>query len=159
MKKLKFLALLLALNVAFAVDISGVYALTFGETESYVEVFKKNNKYYAVGFANKDGSEGGKDVNNPDPKLRDRNLHRVVFMWNLVEEKENKFEDGTIYNHKDGKLYHASAKLDGNILKVVASKDSAGIFGKTLKWRKLNANELSAIADKRIDVNTLDIPK
>lgn len=143
----------------WAVDIAGIYAISFESTESYVEIFKKNGKYYGVGFANKDGSPGGKDKNNPDPKLRERDLHKAVFLYNLVEEKDNKFEDGKIYNYKDGKTYHASAKLVGNTLEIKASKDSMGIFGRTLKWRKLSNSEVSAIQSKRLDVNTLQIPK
>lgn len=159
MRIVKCMFLAAFLNCAWAVDISGIYAISFENTESYVEIFKKNGKYYGIGFANKDGSDGGKDKNNPDPKLRNRDLHKTVFLWNLVEEKENKFDDGIIYNHKDGKQYHASASLVNGYLKVKASKDSAGIFGRTLEWRKLNDNEVKAIENKRVDINTLELPK
>lgn len=155
--KMVFMAYFIMLNIALAADISGIYSIQFSDVDSYVEVFKKNEKYYAVRFANRDGSSE-KDTKNPNPNLRDRDLHKVVFLWNLEETKENKFENGSIYNFKLGKVMHAKAKLEGDILKVSVSLDSIGIFGRTLKWRKLSNSEVSAIQSKRLDVNTLQIP-
>jgi uncharacterized protein (DUF2147 family) len=51
-----------------------------------------------------------KDVNNPDPKLRERKLKEVVLMWNLRFE-DGEYVDGYCYNPRDGKTYRVKFKL------------------------------------------------
>ena len=146
-------------NVLCAADISGLYALPYGKSETYVEIFKRDNKYYALGFANKEGTKAGKDIHNPHPHLRDRELHGTIFMWNLEEIKDGEYANGKIYNNNNGKTYHIKAKLAADALNVVASKDKKGVMGKTLKWRKLTPKEIESLKDKRINTESAVLPK
>ena len=50
-----------------------------------------------------------------------------------------------VNNPKKGKVYNAKIDLSSNKqeIKLKASVDGAGLFGKTLTWRKVPANEVS----------------
>lgn len=145
----------MAFNIAFGRDISGLYDMTIDGNHNYVEVFKKNNKYYAVAFSNKQEIQKGE--NNKQKVQSDKNS---IFVWNLEEKSEGKYKNGKILNLKNGKIYFASAKYDGGeILKVRASEDAAGVAGKTLKWRKLNDSEIKILQDRRVDIEKLILPQ
>ncbi|RDU66207.1 DUF2147 domain-containing protein [Helicobacter didelphidarum] len=158
MNKIKYIFMVCLFNMVWAVDISGIYKVEFEGKETYVEIFKKNNKFYAVGFANKDGVSSDKDLKNPNPALRDRDVRGSVFVWNLTKKSAGEYAGGRIYSFSNGGEYHASAKFDGNILKLKASKDSMGFFGKTFEWHKLSDTEIEPLQSRRIDVNTLTLP-
>lgn len=66
-----------------------------------------------------DGKDADKkDVNNPDPKLRDRVLRGIVIMWNLRFD-DGEYVDGYCYNPRDGKTYRVKFKLlSANELKL-----------------------------------------
>lgn len=160
MKFLKYfiLSILLAFILqvmAFAVDISGLYNMTYEGQENYVEVFKKNNKYYAVAFSNK--KEVNEGINNKEAV---ESSDKSVFIWNLEEKKQGRFTNGRIYNFKNGKIYYVKAKVDKNdILKVTISEDAGGVLGKTLKWKRLTQSEIDSLQSRRVDVNKLKLPK
>ncbi|RDU67597.1 DUF2147 domain-containing protein [Helicobacter didelphidarum] len=161
--KLKYMFIVCLFNILYAGDISGVYSVIHDGKESYTEIFKKNNKFYAVGFANKNKSnesqENTLDINNPNPELRTRPMRGVVFMWNLVAKNEKEYIRGKLYRFDNGKEYHVNAKQDGNILKLRISKDSKGTMGKTIQWRKMNLDEIKSIQAERLDIDTLELPQ
>ena len=58
-----------------------------------------------------DGKDADKkDVNNPDPKLRDRKLRGLVIMWNLSFD-DGEYVGGYCYNPRDGNTYRVKFKL------------------------------------------------
>jgi uncharacterized protein (DUF2147 family) len=60
-----------------------------------------------------DGKDADKkDVNNPDPKLRDRKLKGIVIMWHLHFE-DGEYTDGYCYNPRDGNTYRVKMKITG----------------------------------------------
>lgn len=134
---------------AFAQEICGYYILEKNDkgSQTIAEVFEKDGKYYAYGFANTDG-KASYDVNNPDEKLKNRPLRGVVFLWGLIKDG-NEYDDGKIYNNANGKTYSASAKLEGDTLKV---KATVWGFGKTLTWRKLSEEQVAPYLDKKPDM-------
>lgn len=144
MKKI-FLSLI-ASTFAFAQGICGYYILEKDDkgSQTIAEVFEKDGKYYAYGFANSNG-ETSYDVNNPDEKLKNRPLRGVVFMWGLVQDGDE-YDDGKIYNNANGKTYSASAKLDGDTLKV---KATVWGFGKTLTWKRMSEEQVAPYLEKK----------
>lgn len=157
MKKLQILMLFFT-GFLFANDISGVYAVIANGDESYVEVFQKNKKYYAVGFANKSGKSGGNDVKNPNEKLRNRPIQGAVFLWGLSFKKDKEYTGGKLYNFSNGMQYYVSVKQQENGIKLRISKDASGLFGKSVEWRKLNDKEIAPYANKRLNVDNLQLP-
>ncbi|MWV62722.1 DUF2147 domain-containing protein [Helicobacter saguini] len=151
----KILLVIILLNVVFAYDISGLYDMSFGGNDNYVEVFKKNNKYYAVAFTNKEEIQKGE--NN---KQNVEASKYSVFVWNLLETTKGKYENGKILDMLHKHIYYASAKYDGGkFLEVRVSEDKKGILGMTLKWRKLDSKEIESLKSRRVDINKLALPK
>lgn len=150
----KILIFLLLSIFGFSRDISGLYDMSFDGNDNYVEVFKKNNKYYALAFSNKKELESGE--NN---KQKVQNNPQSVFVWNLSETKDEKFTNGKIRNLKNGRIYHISAKVDGQDLIVKVSEDNAGILGLSMKWRALNSDEIKLLQSRRVDISKLTLPE
>lgn len=141
----------IALSLLFAVfawseGICGYYLLEKNDEgkEAIAEIFEKDGKYYAYGIGNSDGTFS-QDVNNKDEKLKGRSLRGVVFMWGLVQDGDE-WDDGKIYNTSNGKTYSASAKLEGDTLKV---KATVWGFGKTLTWKKLTPEEVASFVENK----------
>lgn len=55
-------------------------------------------------------SEPKKDVNNKDPKLRDRPLVGIVLMWHLRYD-DGEYTDGYVYNPENGGTYRMNAEV------------------------------------------------
>lgn len=145
--------------ILWANDISGIYAVKTKDDESYIEIFQKNGKFYAIGFANKSGKNSGNDVKNPDPKLRNKKVSDNVFLWNLEYSGDNKYINGKLYNYQNGATYNVSAKKIDNTLELRVSKDRKGIFGKTLSWRKMSEKEIAPYKAKLPNIEALQLPK
>ena len=78
------------------------------------------------------------DLENPDEKLKNRTLRGIDFVSDFdYSEKEDKFENGKIYNPINGKTYNSYMKLqkDGRLL-VKGSIDKKGIIGKKQYWTR-----------------------
>ena len=52
-----------------------------------------------------------RDILNPDPALRQRQVCGPTIIWNLRPSGANRWEGGWFYNPDDGKTYRASAQL------------------------------------------------
>lgn len=151
--------LMMCFGSVWASDIAGLYTLSMDNDESYIEVFQRDGKYYAVGFGNKSGVDSGNDIKNPNPKLRDRKIGGSVFLWNLTHKEGDTYHGGRIYNFKNGQTYYVRADYVNDTLKLRASKDKKGSMGKTILWKKMSAAEAEAVNAKRIDTAKLQLPK
>lgn len=125
------------------------------------DIFQKNGKFYAYAFSFEDLSAGGdKDVNNPNTALRNRRISDVVFVYDL-KMKENKLEGGEIYNPDDGKYFHLKGELskDKNTITWKASIDGAGLFGKTIVWKRVTNTSKYTSLKPDMSVIEGNIPK
>lgn len=106
--------------------------------ETIVEVFKEGSKYYANGFAYINDSASDADSANPDPKLQNRLIKHIVFAYDLSFDGKE-WSDGEIYNIANGKYYFLKGTLSKDLKHIIwkATIDKAGLFGKTLTWKKL----------------------
>ena len=85
------------------------------------------------------GNNPQKDVNNPDPKLRDRAVIGIVLMWHLRYE-DGEYVDGYVYNPEDGDTYRMNAEvLSPESLKIRGYLGIA-LFGKTQTWARVRPN-------------------
>ena len=76
----------------------------------------KSGRFQVILLGGKE--EDKKDVNNPNPKLRERKLKGIVIMWNLKFE-DGEYVDGYCYNPRDGKTYRVKMKITGkNSLRI-----------------------------------------
>lgn len=83
--------------------------------EGRIEIFKKGDKYYGKLYWVKDASK--KDVNNPDEKLRSRNLQGLEILTGFTN-KGKTYEGGEIYDPKSGKTYSCKMTPKGDKLEV-----------------------------------------
>lgn len=116
-------------------DIIGVWDTGDG---AIVEMYERDGRYYGkfVEFYD-DPPAGGRDINNPDPSLRDRTLVGADFILDF-EFRGHKWERGRIYNPENGKRYKADLELVGDVLKV---RGWIGIrlLGRTVEWTRLES--------------------
>lgn len=126
-------------------DIVGLWYMPANDAGeiAVAEIFKENDKYYAVAFAYKSYEKGDtvlptKDINNPDPSVRDKTLDEVIIV-NDISFNGKKWVDGEIYNPSVGKYYYLSGVLKNNGTKLAwkATVDRLGLFGPSLEWTKV----------------------
>jgi uncharacterized protein (DUF2147 family) len=105
------------------------------EKDARFQIYISGTKYY--GKVLWGTGEESKDRNNPDPKLRDRELIGLVILKDFVYSGNKVWEEGSIYDPREGKTYACKITLtDPNILEV---RGFVGIslFGRTAVWSRV----------------------
>lgn len=112
-------------------DVIGRYHAPDGVGK--IEIYKKNGKYYGKAICcNADRL----DTKNPDPKLRDRSIIGMNFMYDFEWDGEATYRNGQLYYHENGKTYDCVMWIDGNILKVRGYLGLSA-FGKTVSFKRV----------------------
>ena len=107
-----------------------------------IKIDKIGSKYFGrVVWLKEPNDENGKprtDINNPDEKLRETPLkgYRMLkdFVWN---EEEKLWEDGTIYDPKNGTTYSCKIELKSDNKIEVRGFVGTEMFGRTDVWTRL----------------------
>ena len=137
MKRILLCAVLMLepLAAAFAQDVVGKWKLEDGT--AIVEVYKSGDVYNGkiVWLQNPTEADGSPavDDNNPDPKLRKRQLIGLNMLSGL-KKTGTEYSGGSIYDPGNGKTYNCSMKVEGDVLKVRGSLDKRGLLGRTMDW-------------------------
>lgn len=77
------------------------------------------------------------DVENPDPKLKTRPMMGLVFMEGFEPTGNNKWENGTIYDPKNGKTYSSYMKmLSANTIEV-RGFIGFSLIGRSQTWSRV----------------------
>lgn len=113
-----------------------------GEGNGHVEIYKNGDKYQGkiVWLKEPTDPETGKpktDKQHPDPKNHSRPILGLVNLWGFTAKSANTFENGHIYDPKNGKEYKCVMTLkDENHLEV---RGYVGItlIGRTDKWTRI----------------------
>ncbi len=100
------------------------------------EIYKKDNKYFGKIIWGKDGDT--KDSKNPDSKLRNRYLIGLTILNNFLFDGKKTWDDGTIYDPKDGKTYSCKLTLASANKLDVRGYVGISLFGRTETWTKVN---------------------
>ena len=83
-----------------------------------------------------DGKDADKkDVNNPDPKLRERKLKGIVIMWHLRFE-DGEYVDGYCYNPRDGNTYRVKMKITGPSSLRLRGYLAIPLLGQSQDWTR-----------------------
>lgn len=102
--------------------------------EGLMKIVKTKSGLFEVVL--QDGKDADKkDVNNPDPKLRDRKLRGVVIMWHLRFE-DGEYTGGYCYNPRDGNIYRVKMKLTGPSTLRLRGYLGIPLLGKTQDWTR-----------------------
>ncbi|GAA3919462.1 DUF2147 domain-containing protein [Hymenobacter algoricola] len=111
-----------------------------GEGTGMVQIYKKGNKYYGrivwLKVANNPDGTPRTDVNNPDETKRKNKLKGLENMREFTQTEENKWENGKIYDPKNGSDYSCEMTMtDPNTLEV-RGFIGVSLFGRTDVWKR-----------------------
>ena len=109
------------------------------EKDAHIEIYKCGDEYCGKIVWLKTPEENGapkKDKNNPDESLRGRPLKGLNVLKGFVFKEEGSWDDGTIYNPRDGKTYSCYLKMleDGRL--KVRGFIGISLIGKTQYWER-----------------------
>ncbi len=124
------------------------YWLT-GEGTSQVQIYKaRNGKYYGKITWLEEPNENGapkKDKENPDPSLQHRPLKGLIILKGFeYNPDEQIWENGTIYDPKNGKTYDAYMWFEDHnydILKLKGYVMGMRFLGRETEWKREAARE------------------
>ena len=136
MKKIVISMIIMLASIStYAQDVVGKWKLEDGT--AIVEVYKHGDVFNGkiVWLQNPTEPDGtpAKDENNPDAKLRSRQLLGLNMLSGLKKDG-GEYTGGNIYDPGNGKTYNCSMKVEGDVLKVRGSLDKRGLLGRTMDW-------------------------
>ncbi|GAB3509839.1 DUF2147 domain-containing protein [Emticicia fontis] len=139
MKKLSlFVVLLLLSKFSFAQDIT--QGTWFNQEKSgKIQFFKQGDKYFGKIVWLKEPNDGGKprtDKQNPDEKLRTTPLIGLVNLKNFKQVNKDTWEDGEVYDPKNGKTYSCKMTLTSPTKLDVRGFIGLSIIGRTEHFTK-----------------------
>lgn len=120
---------------AGADDVLGVWKTNEGG--GHVELYKNGETLEGkIVGGEVDEVKETKDVKNPDPALRDRELLGVVIVSAMkYDPDDDAWKGGQLYRSTNGKTYKSKIRLAENgVLKVTGYK---GFFSKTVDWHRI----------------------
>lgn len=112
-----------------------------GEGTGMIKIIRNGEKYQGkiVWLKEPIDPETGKpklDKNHPDEKVRSRSLLGLTNTWGFVYKGENIWEEGSIYDPKNGNTYNCTMKLkDKNTLEV-RGYIGISLIGRTDVWTR-----------------------
>ena len=126
--------------------ICGLYYVvdkfTSGE-QCKVRIYRTNKGTYEaqVVWMNKPYNDDGtlrRDVNNPDPALRNTPCNRVVMMRNLTYNADEKeWQNGEVYNPQNGRFYRSYMSFESDKKLRVRGYWGISLLGLTMYWDKI----------------------
>ncbi|GMQ28187.1 DUF2147 domain-containing protein [Algoriphagus confluentis] len=128
----------LTLHAQNADAILGVWNNT--EKDGRIEIYKENGKYFGRISWLKEPTENGKpklDKNNADKSLRDQPILGLKILKGFVYD-DGTWEDGTIYDPKNGKTYSCVMNLKSPDVLEVRGYIGVSMFGRTVEWTRQN---------------------
>jgi uncharacterized protein (DUF2147 family) len=138
-----FVGLFISSFNSFALDnpdaIVGVWKT--GEGNAMVKIYKNGNKYQGrvVWLKEPNDPETGKpklDKNNSDPAAKSKPVLGLINIWGFVPKEENLWDEGNIYDPKNGNTYSSTMKLiNANSLEV-RGYIGVSLIGRTDTWTR-----------------------
>ena len=112
-----------------------------GEGTAMVRIYKNGDKYQGkiVWLKEPNDPETGKpkiDKNHPDESVRSRPILGLINVWGFVHKGDNVWEDGNIYDPKNGNTYSCTMKLDNPNTLEVRGYIGVSLIGRTDVWTR-----------------------
>ena len=139
MKALSLLIFLIVPSFIFAQEADDVlgYWLT-DDGDAKIEIFKEDGEYHGkIVWLREPLDEDGKartDTNNPDVSKRNDSVIGLRLVSGFIFN-DNQWEEGEIYDPKDGKTYSCRMRLKKGKLEV-RGYVGMPMFGRTVVWSK-----------------------
>jgi uncharacterized protein (DUF2147 family) len=112
-----------------------------GEGNAMVRIYKNGSKYQGkvVWLKEPIDPETGKaklDKNNEEPTARTKPVLGLINIWGFVPKGDNLWEDGNIYDPKNGNTYSSTMRLiNANTLEV-RGYIGVSLIGRTDTWTR-----------------------
>lgn len=118
------------------------------EKGAVFEFFKKDNEYWAKFYWIEDKDR--KDYNNPNEEKRDLPLLGMTNLMNLkYNPKKEKWEDGKIYNPRNGKMYSCQCRVsEDNKLMYFRGFLGIRLLGQSQVWTAFDEKDKFPVKDK-----------
>ena len=105
-----------------------------------IEIYKNGGKFFGkLIWGDKmyapDGKTSLKDDNNPDQKLKSRDLKDLIMLTDFVY-KDDEWTDGKIYDPEAGKTYSCNLTLKNGQLRI-RGYILTPMFGRTETWTRV----------------------
>ena len=113
--------------------IEGVWINAAGS--GYIELRHEGQTLFGTIVGGPD-DEDRRDVNNPDPSLRDRSLTGVRILEGFQSAGSGKWSGGTIYDPDNGKTYRCILELEDEDTLKVRGYIGISLFGRTERWTR-----------------------
>ncbi|WP_310994107.1 DUF2147 domain-containing protein [Aequorivita marina] len=141
MKKilLSFAVVLLSVMTAFAQDVTGKWQ-TFdedtGKAKSVVEIYKQNGKVYGKVVEIADPSKRDATCFKCPEEYKDKPILGLVILKDL-EKDGSEYNDGTIMDPNNGKVYKCYIELDSANKLKVRGYIGFSLLGRTQTWTRV----------------------
>jgi uncharacterized protein (DUF2147 family) len=111
-----------------------------GEGTAMVQIYEKSDKYFGkivwLKIPNDANNKPKIDGNNPDEKLQSRPLKGLENLKSFVYKGNGIWDDGTIYDPKNGNDYSCTMTLVDNNTLEVRGYVGVSVFGRTDVWKR-----------------------
>ncbi len=116
-----------------------------GEGTAMVRIYKNGDKYQGkvVWLKEPNDPETGKpklDKNHPDAASQKRAILGLINVWGFVYKDNNTWEEGNIYDPKNGNTYSCTMKLTSPNSLEVRGYIGVSLIGRTDNWTRQQAN-------------------
>ena len=108
--------------------------LTADETGE-IEIYKDKGVYF--GKITAGTSEQKHDIHNPDPKRRSDPLLGLVILRDLRFDGDDLWEDGTVYDPKNGKRYSCNVRLLSRDTLKITGYIGFSWIGRSEEWTRI----------------------
>ena len=106
------------------------------------EMFESEGKLSAriVALSEPKTAEGKEktDIYNPDPKKRNHPIIGLVFISGFTKKSDTRWENGTVYDPKSGKIYSCFMELQGPDKIKVRGYIGTALMGRNYIWTRAN---------------------
>jgi len=106
------------------------------KNDAIFQIYKTGDKYFGKIIWNK--NEGKLDVNNPEVSKRTQPVKGMVILNNFIYKGSSAWEDGTIYDPKNGKTYSCKIKMDERKNLNVRGFIGISLLGRTEYFVRVN---------------------
>jgi uncharacterized protein (DUF2147 family) len=140
--------LLLLMGSSFAPTTDNTDAIVgvwkTGEGNAMVRIYKNGDKYQGkiVWLKEPNDPETGKpkqDKNHPDEANKTRALLGMINIWGFTYKENNLWDDGNIYDPKNGSTYSCTIKMINPNSLEVRGYIGVSIIGRTDNWTRQQA--------------------
>jgi uncharacterized protein (DUF2147 family) len=111
-----------------------------GEGTAMVQIYEKSDKFYGkivwLKIPNDANNKPKTDINNPNEKLQTRPLKGLENLIGFAYKGNGIWEDGTIYDPKNGNDYSCTMTLVDNNTLEVRGYVGVSVFGRTDVWKR-----------------------